>query len=221
MMYRVVLADDHPVVLKGIALALARDELASVVGEAQTPDELLGVLERQACDALITDFSMPSPGDDGLRLLKTIRGNHPDLPVMVITTLANPALYREILAIGVRGLLGKSGDAREIPQALKAIMAGQVYLGTSVQALIGPPGSDAAWYGTLADLSPRELEILRLFAAGNSVTEIARRTGRGLSTVSQQKTNAMRKLQLESDAEIFEYIDKLRLRLPLLPSRSP
>jgi two-component system capsular synthesis response regulator RcsB len=65
--------------------------------------------------------------------------------------------------------------------------------------------------GTLADLSPREVTILRLFASGKSVTDIARETGRGLSTISQQKTNAMRKLGLETDAEIFEYIDRLRL----------
>lgn len=211
MVHRVVLADDHPVVLKGINLALTKDGFADVVGEAQSPDELLAVLAAQPCDALITDFSMPEPGRDGLALLAEVRRLYPSLPVMVITTLANPALYREILEIGVRGLIGKSGDAREIPEALQRIVSNHVYLGASVREMIMTPPGEPVGKGTLADLSPRELEILRLFAAGNSVTDIARATGRGLSTVSQQKTNAMRKLRLETDAEIFEYIDRLRL----------
>ncbi|MET0936213.1 MAG: response regulator transcription factor [Luteibacter sp.] len=212
MGYRVILADDHPVVLKGISLALARNGFATVVGEAQSPDALLGLLRRTRCDALITDFSMPAPGRDGLALLADVREHFPSLPVMVITTIANPALYREILAAGVLGLIGKSGDAREIPEALAAILSKHVYLGSSVRALLGAsPRMVEGGSGTLADLSPRELTILRLFAAGNSVTDIARETGRGLSTVSQQKTNAMRKLCLDTDAEIFEYIERLRL----------
>ncbi|WP_051938817.1 response regulator transcription factor [Luteibacter sp. 9135] len=211
MVHRVILADDHPVVLKGISLALTKDGLADVVGEAQSPDELLAVLAREPCDALITDFSMPEPGRDGLALLAEIRRLYPDLPVMVITTLANPALYREILEAGVRGLIGKSGDTREIPEALAQILSNHVYLGASVREMIFTPQGEPIGTGTLADLSPRELEILRLFAAGNSVTDIARATGRGLSTISQQKTNAMRKLRLETDAEIFEYIERLRL----------
>ncbi|MET0254328.1 MAG: response regulator transcription factor [Luteibacter sp.] len=211
MVYRVILADDHPVVLKGISLALTKDGLADVVGEAQSPDELLAVLAAEPCDALITDFSMPEPGRDGLALLAEVRRLYPRLPVMVITTLANPALYREILGAGVLGLIGKSGDTREIPEALAQIVSNHVYLGASVRELIVTPQGEPHGSGTLADLSPRELEILRLFAAGNSITDIARATGRGLSTVSQQKTNAMRKLRLETDAEIFEYIERLRL----------
>ncbi|MDQ7995073.1 MAG: response regulator transcription factor [Luteibacter sp.] len=211
MVHRVILADDHPVVLKGISLALTKDGLADVVGEAQSPDELLAALAAQPCDALITDFSMPEPGRDGLALLTEVRKLYPALPIMVITTLANPALYREILGTGVRGLIGKSGDTREIPEALAQIVSNHVYLGASVREMIVTPQGEPVGKGTLADLSPRELEILRLFAAGNSVTDIARATGRGLSTVSQQKTNAMRKLRLDTDAEIFEYIDRLRL----------
>lgn len=215
MAYRVIVADDHPVVLKGIALALARNDLACVVGEAQTPEALLEVLDSVPCDALITDFSMPGDGEDGFALLAEIGRRHPDLPVMVITTRVNPALYREILASGVRGLVGKAGDAREIPEALYRIMnrRNHAYVGSSVRAVLEqryelPRGKP----GTFSSLSPREVEILKMFAAGNSVTDIARATGRGLSTVSQQKSSAMRKLRLDSDAEVFEYIDHLRLQ---------
>lgn len=212
MAYRVIVADDHPIVLKGIGLALARDGLAQVVAEAGSPEGLRAALACTPCDALITDFSMPGSEHDGLAMLDDVRTRHPHLPIMVITTIANPALYREILSIGVLGLVGKSGDARDIPDALREILAGHVYLGASVQAVLGvEQGTPVDTSGRLADLSPRELEILRLFAAGNSVTDIARATGRGLSTISQQKSSAMRKLRLANDTEVFEYIERLRL----------
>src|SRR6202012_6145570 len=69
MEYRVILADDHPAVLQGVSLALTKDGLATIVGEAQSPDELLALLGEVPCDALITAFSMPAPGRDGLALL--------------------------------------------------------------------------------------------------------------------------------------------------------
>ena len=212
MVYRTILADDHPVVLRGLQLALARDGLASVVGEAQSPDELLALLGRVACDVLITDFSMPGPGQDGLALLCEIRERYPRLPVMVITTLANPALYREIIRAGVRGLIAKSGDASEIGLALAHIVSGRMYLSASVRALIRvPEGEPKGRAGTLSGLSPRERVVMRLFAKGLGITEIAHATGRGISTVSQQKTHAMVKLRLASDAEVYEYIERLRL----------
>lgn len=212
MAYRVIVADDHPVVLKGISLALAHDGACRVVGEASSPEALLALLDSEPCDALITDFSMPGMEYDGLAMLEAVRRRHPQLPVMVITTIANPALYREILATGVLGLIGKSGDARDIPEAMRTILGNHVYLGASVLAMLGAEqGGVIDRSGTLADLSPRELEILRLFATGHSVTDIARNTGRGLSTISQQKSNAMRKLRLANDADIFEYIERLRL----------
>ncbi|UPG92434.1 response regulator transcription factor [Luteibacter aegosomatissinici] len=212
MTYRVIVADDHPVVLKGISLALAHDGTCRVVGEAASPEALLALLDTEPCDVLITDFSMPGAEHDGLAMLDAVRRRYPRLPILVITTIANPALYREILAAGVLGLIGKSGDARDIPEALRTILGNHVYLGASVLAVMGAEQAAAVdRSGTLADLSPRELEILRLFATGNSVTDIARATGRGLSTISQQKSNAMRKLRLANDAEIFEYIERLRL----------
>jgi two-component system, NarL family, captular synthesis response regulator RcsB len=212
MAYRVIVADDHPIVLKGIGLALARDGLARVVAEASSPETLRAALDTTECDALITDFSMPGTEQDGLAMLADVRARKPCLPIMVITTIANPALYREILSIGVLGLVGKSGDARDIPGALREILSGHAYLGASVQGVLGmEQGAPIDTSGTLADLSPRELEILRLFTAGNSVTDIARATGRGLSTISQQKSSAMRKLRLANDTEVFEYIERLRL----------
>jgi two-component system, NarL family, captular synthesis response regulator RcsB len=211
MAYRVIIADDHPVVLKGITLALANAGAGQVVGEATSPGELFTALGTTACDAVITDFSMPDPVDDGLAMLARLRDTYPALPLMVITTIGNPALYREILSMGVLGLLGKSGDAREIPEALRQIVSNHVYLGASVMAILGvEQGTVVGRAGTLTDLSPRELEVLSLFASGHSITQIARGTGRGLSTISQQKSNAMRKLRLASDAEIFEYIERLR-----------
>lgn len=113
---RVIVADDHPIFLIGLRVVLEQDNLASVVAEACNPDELLQVLERHACDVLVTDFMMPvERQNDGLRLLQRIRRDFPALPVIVVTTLSNAGLFQSMLDLNVRGLLSKASLAGELP----------------------------------------------------------------------------------------------------------
>lgn len=204
---RVIVADDHPVILAGISVALRSGGSAEVVGEALAPQALMSMLANTACDVLVTDYSMPGDGQsDGLALLDEIRRAHPALPIVVVTALTNAALYREIVACGVLGLVDKNADAMEIPHAVNAAARGDTFFSKNVDALIGRRRSIDIKRGTLEDLSPRELEIMKLFSDGMSVSDISRSTGRGMSTVSQQKASAMRKLGLTTDAQVFAYV---------------
>jgi two-component system capsular synthesis response regulator RcsB len=204
---RVIVADDHPVILAGIAVALRSGGNALVVGEALAPLALMTMLTDIPCDVLVTDYSMPGDGQsDGLALLDDIRKAYPAIPIVVVTALTNAALYREIVACGVLGLVDKNADATEIPHAVNAAARGDTYYSKNVDALIGRHRSIDIKRGTLEDLSPRELEIMRLFSDGMSVSDISRTTGRGMSTVSQQKASAMRKLGLTTDAQVFAYV---------------
>jgi two-component system capsular synthesis response regulator RcsB len=204
---RVIVADDHPVILAGISVALRAGGNATVVGEALAPRALLAMLAQVPCDVLVTDYSMPGEDErDGLALLDAIHLAHPQLPIVVVTALTNAALYREIVASGVLGLVDKNSDAMEIPQAVAAAGRGEAFFSKNVNGLIGRHRSIDIKRGTLEDLSPRELEIMKLFSEGMSVSEISRSTGRGMSTVSQQKASAMRKLGLTSDAQVFAYV---------------
>lgn len=207
---RVILADDHPIFLIGLKVVIEQNQRAMVIAQASAPDELLETLKSEACDLLVTDFMMPvQDQNDGLRLLERIRREHPTLPIIVVTMLNNAGLFRSMLALNVDGLLSKASMAEELPAAIDHVSNGKTFIADSVQRMLleaTDHGSDILV--ALEDLSPRELEVIRLFAAGNAVGAIAAQLHRSKQTVSAQKVNAMRKLGLANDAALFIYLQE-------------
>lgn len=207
---RIILADDHPIFLIGLRVVLEQDNAATVVAQASNPDELLAALNGHDCDVLVTDFMMPvEQQNDGLRLLQRIRRDFPDLPVVVVTTLTNAGLFQAMLDLNVQGLLSKASVAGELPAAIESVRRGRVFLADSVRRVL----QDARQLGpdsplALEQLSPRELEVLRLLSAGHAVGRIATRLNRSKQTVSAQKVSAMRKLGLANDAALFIYLQE-------------
>ncbi|MGO1068943.1 response regulator [Lysobacter sp. CA199] len=209
MSLRIALSDDHPVVRAGVRALLESacgpSEAWQVVAEAANGDELLSLLAVTPVDLLITDFSMPgSRGGDGLTLLGQIRRRHPQLPVIVLTMIGNVPVLRAIVDAGVNGLLDKAAAATELPQAVRTVAHGRTYYGEALRGLLDLDGRQAGERGQLA-LSPRETDVLRLFAAGHSVSQIAAQLHRSKQTISRQKTDAMLKLGLKNDLEIYGY----------------
>ncbi len=207
---RIILADDHPIFLIGLKVVIEQDPNARVVDETCTPDQLLRSLAIEPCDLLVTDFMMPA-GDqkDGLRLLERIRRDHPQLPIMVVTMLNNAAMFRAMLALDIQALLSKASVAADLPAAISSVRQGKRFIADSVQHTMleaGDYGSDTLM--ALEDLSPRELEVIRLLAAGKSVGAIALQLSRSKQTVSAQKVSAMRKLGLTNDAALFIYLQE-------------
>ncbi|MCD5982327.1 MULTISPECIES: response regulator transcription factor [Pseudomonas] len=207
---RIILADDHPIFLIGLRVVIEQDNAATVVAQASNPDELLAALNGHDCDVLVTDFMMPvEQQNDGLRLLQRIQRDFPDLPVVVVTTLTNAGLFQAMLDLNVQGLLSKASVAGELPAAIESVRRGRVFLADSVRRVL----QDARQLGpdsplALEQLSPRELEVLRLLSAGHAVGRIATRLNRSKQTVSAQKVSAMRKLGLANDAALFIYLQE-------------
>ncbi|MDC8855803.1 response regulator [Shewanella algae] len=198
-----IIADDHPVVLAGVKMLISSQALGLVRAEATTSEALLVNLERHICDILITDFSMPgSSSPDGLNMLQNIKKLHPQIKVIVLTQIQN---------IGILQALRDSSDAIVLKQALltdlkhavSAVKSGRKYLSESVRFLLSENGFIQDLGST--KLSPREYEVIRLFCLGHTVSGIAKKLGKSIKTVSTQKQNAMRKLGLTSDSELFAY----------------
>ena len=177
----------------------------SIVAEADSPEVLLSTLRETPADLLITDFSMPSSQEaDGLSLLQRIRRMYPDLPIIVLTMVGNVGVVGAILATGVRGLIDKAAGMAEISLAIQAVGQGRDYVSTTFrQSLMQSQFNPEA--GSPPRLSPREVEVLRLFASGMTVSAIADRLSRSVKTVSRQKTDAMNKLGLKNDLEIYAF----------------
>lgn len=205
MALRIILADDHPIVRSGVRALLERSTQVSVVAEVESPDALVKALEQHPCDLLLTDFNMPGGQiTDGLNLLGLVQRRWPDLPIVVLTMVSNLGVLRSILASGVRGLLNKSDALNELPLAVNAAAHGRTYVSGALKELLeasstNEPGS------TDSHLSKRETEVLRLFASGLTVSQIATQLNRSVKTISRQKMDAMNKLGLKSDLDIYAY----------------
>lgn len=206
---RIILADDHPVVLSGIEVVLfpASEPTFTVVAKAHTADELIGLLVCTPCDLLITDYSMPyGEFPDGLALMGYLKRHFEHLPVIVMTMLRNPSLLQALLNAGVRGLFDKRSPLSELKRAVQRVASGRQHLcpgfAEALQAqMLSSTGSDLP----SVNLSERELEVVRLFVQGLSGRQIAAQLNRSEKTISRQKRTAMDKLGLDHDGGLVEF----------------
>ncbi|BAN22024.1 response regulator transcription factor [Caballeronia insecticola] len=202
-----MLADDHPFVILGMRALFAADEAIDVVGEANNGSTLLAELRRVPCDVLVTDFAMPEHGGDakdGLRLISKVRQDFPRLNVVVLTSVSNVAILRSILNAGTMGLVNKAEPIELVATAVRHAGVGRHYVSASFVAALAEAGAESN-SGQLP-LSPREIEVVRLFARGHSITEIAKELERDVRTVSRQKRDAMNKLGVRNDPALFAFV---------------
>jgi two-component system capsular synthesis response regulator RcsB len=208
----VVIADDHPIVLLGVRELVERDEHFSVVGEAISSDGLIKLLESQPVDLVITDFNMPadSPYGDGLKLVEYLKRHFPHVQILVLTMISNPLILTRLHELGVLGVIQKHQLHNEIEVALKAVANGRPFRSATPEP-VSVIESTADLDERFARLSPKEHEILRLFVAGQSVSDIARGQNRSAKTISTQKIAAMRKLEVSSDQDLLAYCIERKL----------
>ncbi len=209
---RIIIADDHPVVLTGAAHVIARMKIGRVVAQARSAGELMEMLKTHPCDVLVTDYSMPG-GDkaDGLEMIKRIRRLYPDLPVVLLSVANNLAILRMVVSTGVQGLVDKASRMEELPNAILAVYRGQPYLSSTLKERVDAIGTHDVDEKDTRALSPKEVEVLRLLGAGQTVKEIALHLHKSVSTISRQKGDAMLKLGLKGDAELFDYLRDSKL----------
>lgn len=202
---KIVIADDHPIVLAGIRDIIDRDPRFNVVGQAQNPAQLVELLQSQSPEIVISDYNMP--GDDalgdGIKLISYLQRNFPDCKVLILTMVSNPSIISAMYRAGASGVVRKSGDLKELQVALSSLLAQRVYRSPLLAMEEAVPAAGDAPVAT--SLSPREFEVIRLFAGGFSVGDIAKRLNRSSKTVSTQKVSAMRKLGTKTDHELISY----------------
>jgi two-component system, NarL family, captular synthesis response regulator RcsB len=203
---KVIIADDHPVILFGAAQALLKFPEIEVVGQARQSTELIQLLQKSPCDVVVSDLAMPGGQyGDGMPLLGYIGRQFPTVRIVVLTMLENPALLKRLREVGVTAVINKSDDLSYIGLAIVHVMRGQEYIGPSVRLALDSMGLSASGQQRDVVLSKRELEVVRLFVSGMTITEIAAQLKRSIKTISTQKNTAMRKLGIERDSELFQY----------------
>ncbi|MDA5336824.1 response regulator transcription factor [Stenotrophomonas maltophilia] len=207
---RVAVADDHPVIRLGVQSVLDEAPAIHCIGAVADSTGLVELLRREPCHVLVTDYAMPG-GEygDGLELLAFLRADFPQLRIVVMTGMDQPGLLNRLEASAVSGVVSKGDDLQHVLAAVMAAYANRRYLSPSVAALV----QHREQRRTVV-LSAREQEVVALFVSGLTVAEIAQRLDRRKQTVSTQKINAMRKLGIDSDAELHLLAAELGLKGP-------
>lgn len=204
---RVLLAEDHTIVRKGIRALLDDEPTIEVVGEAENGREAVAQTERVQPDIVIMDHTMPLL--NGLEATRQIREHSPAVKVLILTMHTNEEYIFEFLQAGASGYLVKQSAPTDLVAAIFAIQQGQSYLSPAIsktvideylrQGVAGGKGS------VIDPLTAREREIIQLVAEGYSNREIAELLHISIKTVGAHRLNLMQKLDLHSPTELTKY----------------
>ncbi|WP_119729210.1 response regulator [Thermomonospora amylolytica] len=202
---RILLADDHALVRRGVRLILDGEPDLQVVAEAGDGAEAVELLQQVEADLAILDVAMPRM--TGLQAARELSRRHPDLRLLILTMHDNEQYLFEALKAGAAGYVLKSLADRDLVQACRAAMRGEPFLYPgAVTALIRSYLDQARQGGPLdSPLTPREEEILKLVAEGHSSKEIADTLVISVKTVERHRANILAKLGLKDRLELTRY----------------
>lgn len=210
-MIRVIVADDHDCVRVGVRRLLQGASHIQVVGEAADTYGLAELLDTVSCDIVVSDISMPGldGGSNAVSFLRRLLRGRPHPRVVVLTMICHAHMLSGLLHIGVAGIVDKRDTAAALIDAIEAAMAGSLHLSQHAQLAI--EAADSPLQLRAGVLSAREWEVFQLYVQGLAVHEIATRLRRSGKTISTQKRSAMRKLGLESEADLIGYARQIGL----------
>lgn len=202
-MKRILLADDHALVRKGLKETLDEDIGKFEFGEAEDGRQVLELVHKRKWDLVILDLSMGGRG--GLEVLEEIRQAQPALPVLVLSMYPAEQFGIRVLKAGACGFISKQSAPNELIAAVKAALDGKRYIS---EELANHMATDLQRPGGVAPhetLSAREYEVMTMIARGKSLKEIAAELAISAKTVGTYHTRLLAKLSLKSDVEITRY----------------
>ncbi len=203
---KILLVDDHPLMRRGQADLLNREPDFVVCGEAGTAREAMEAIAKLKPDLVLVDMALPDK--DGLELIKDIQALHPGLPVLAMS-MQDESLYApRVLRAGGRGYLMKQEGPELLAGAIRTVLSGQVALSPRMSAkmletMVGPAGQTGG--GPEANLTDRELEVLRHFGEGWSTDEIAGRLHLSPKTVDVHRGHIKEKLGFKTTPEFTRF----------------
>ena len=206
MAVRIILADDHSIMLEGLKALFERDRDMEVVGMAHTGREAVRLAEKLSPDVVIMDVSMPDL--NGIEATRQIMAQDPEKKVIALTIHSDARYAVEMIKAGARGYILKQCAYEEIRRAVRCVVKGEAYLSPGITgSLLGSLTGQApeAGGGAFGFLSPRERDVLQMLAEGKSSREMASMLNLSIKTVDTHKMNIMHKLKLRSVADLVRY----------------
>jgi DNA-binding NarL/FixJ family response regulator len=206
---RILIADDHSIVRRGVAALLESEPDLEVCGEASSGREAIEAADRLKPDLVIIDIGMPEM--NGLDATRHIAKDHPEIEVLILTMHDSEELVHGVLDAGARGYVLKSDVTESLLSAVRALLRHEIFMTCKVaeyvvQGFLGSSSDRQGMRGQASHtLSPREREVVQLLAEGKSNKEVAALLSISLKTVETHRANVMSKLDLHSMSDLVRY----------------
>jgi two-component system, NarL family, invasion response regulator UvrY len=203
-MIKILIADDHPIVRRGLKEILSDDPGIAMVGEAESSSEVIELVRTHHWDAVVLDITMPGRG--GLDTLKELKRLHPELPVLMLSMHSEDQFAMRAFKAGAAGYMTKESAPNELITAIRKITKGGKYVSaTFAEKLVSimgaePPSQDS--------LSAREYQVMLMIASGNTLSQIAEEMNLSIKTISTYRTRILEKMKMQNNAEITYYAIK-------------
>jgi two-component system invasion response regulator UvrY len=202
-MIRILIADDHAILRRGLKEILMR-ELDSVTwGEAENGEQVLDQIQRDEWDLLILDITMPGRG--GLDVLKNLKALRPRLPVLVLSMHPEDQYGKRVLKAGASGYMNKESAPEELMKAVRKLLGGGRYVSPALAETLASDLSQDTGRPAHETLSDREFEVLRKIASGKTVGQIADELHLSVTTVSTYRARILEKMNMSTTAELMHY----------------
>lgn len=202
-MIRILIADDHAIVRKGLKQILVEEYPSAKVEEVGDAETLINKAIQDDWDVVICDLSMP--GRSGLDALRQIKQTSPSLPVLIMSMHPEDQYALRVLKAGASGYLSKESIHDELIKAIHIVLLGKKFITPSIAEKLAEAFDSDAGQQTHESLSDREFDVFKLLAAGKSVSEIAAQLSLSVTTVSTYRARIMEKMSMKSNAELTRY----------------
>ena len=200
---RVLIADDHAVVRRGLKEILADEFDTLSVGEAQNAQDILRLVREHEWDVVVLDISMP--GKNGLEVLKELRQLLPQTPVLILTTHSEELYAIRGLRAGAAGYMTKESAAEHLVEAVRKVTRGGRYITPALAEILAASvvgNLEKAPHETLSD---REHQVLCMIASGKTVGQIALQLSLSVTTISTYRARVLEKMGMKTNAELTHY----------------
>lgn len=208
-MIRVLIADDHAILRRGLKEILVRELQGAVCGEANDAAQTLARIQEGHWDLVILDITMP--GRSGLEALRDLKAARPKLPVLVLSMHPEDQYAKRMLRAGASGYMNKESAPEELIEAVRKLLGGGRYVSRALAEKLASDLHPDAGRPIHEILSDREFEVLRMIAAGKTVSQIARDLHLGVTTISTYRARILEKMHMATSAELMHYALHTRL----------
>jgi len=203
-MLRALIADDHAIVRRGLKEILAEEFDVAGFGEASTASQVLELIHKQNWDILVLDITMP--GRSGLEVLKEVKHEHPQLPVLVLSMHPEDQFAIRTLKAGAAGYMTKENAPDELIKAIRKVLSGGKYVSPSLAEKLAAELATDGEKPPHEILSDREYQVMQMIASGKTVRVIAHELSLSVKTISTYRARILEKMKMKNNAELIHYV---------------